>query len=434
MSLWLVLLFLALILLGVPIAFALLISPTVCLTADPMVSLQVLVQQMFRGVDSFTYLAVPFFVLSGMLMQKGGISKRLIDFCAVLLRKFTGGLAMVVAFASMFFAAITGSGPATTASIGGAVMPDLVKHGYDRKWTVALMAVTGIIGPIIPPSITMVIYGAMTNTSIGAMFLGGIIPGVLIGVALMVMCYFYARKHGLKGQKETAADKGAAKGELWRTFKEAVWTFFMPIVILGGILSGLFTPTEAGVISVVYAIIISMFVYRSITFKDLISILKTSAVSTATIMIIIANANAFAWLLSAWKGAEQFMNALFSVSSNGVIILLLMNVMLLILGCFIDTTTAMIMTVPTLLPVAMRIGMDPLHFGLMVCINLVIGMATPPLGITLFTACSIGKVSISEVTKPIIPMLLVVFAVLVLVIFIPDLSLFLPRVLMGYGQ
>lgn len=434
MSLWLVLLFLGLILLGVPIAFALLISPTLCLTAEPLVSVQVLVQQMFRGVDSFTYLAVPFFVLSGLLMQKGGISKRLIDFSAVLLRKMVGGLAMVVSFASMIFAAITGSGPATTASIGGAVMPDLIAHGYEKKWTVALMAVSGIIGPIIPPSITMVIYGAMTNTSIGALFLGGILPGILIGVALMVMSYFHAKKRGLKPRPAAAGDSREGGKQLWKTFVDAIWAFFMPVVILGGILSGLFTPTEAGVISVVYAIIISMFVYRTIRLKDLIPIFKSAVVTTATIMIIIANANAFAWLLSAWRGAEQFMNALFSISSNGIVILLLMNLMLLILGCFIDTTTAMIMTVPTLYPVAMSIGMDPLHFGLMVCINLVIGMATPPLGITLFTACSIGKVSISEVAKPILPMLLVVFAVLLLVVFVPDITLLLPRLLMGYGR
>ena len=434
MSLLLVLLFLALILLGVPIAFALLISPTISLGVEPIVSLQVLVQQMFRGVDSFTYLAVPFFVLSGMLMQKGGISKRLIDFSAVLLRKLTGGLAMVVAFASMIFAAITGSGPATTASIGGAVMPDLIAHGYEKKWTVALMAVTGIIGPIIPPSITMVIYGAMTNTSIGAMFLGGIIPGILIGVSLMIMCYFHAKKRGLKPQADPSGDASSSKGELWKTFKDAIWAFFMPVVMLGGILSGLFTPTEAGVISVVYAIIISMFVYRSIKLKDLVPILKTSVITTATIMVIIANANAFAWLLSAWRGAEQFMGALFSITNSNIIILLLMNLLLLILGCFIDTTTAMIMTVPTLLPIATRIGMDPLHFGLMVCINLVIGMATPPLGITLFTACSIGKVSISEVAKPILPMLGVVLIVLLLVVFIPDVSLLLPRLMMGYGR
>lgn len=412
--------------LNVPIAFSLAAAPILYLLANPRIPLLMTVQQMFSGVDSFVFLAVPFFILSGDLMHRGGISARLIDLSEALLDRFTGGLAMACAFASMIFASISGSGPATTAAIGGAILPGLVERGYGREWSVALMASSGVIGPIIPPSITMVIYGAMTGTSIAALFLGGFVPGVMIGVGLMIISYLHAKRVGVRRLSERGAHKSIGKA-----FLDAAWALGMPVVILGGILGGVFTPTEAAVVSVVYALFVCLVIYRSLKITNLPAIFKCSATTTALVMIILANAAIFAWLVSAEQVPQKVIALFQSVTNNRFFVLLIVNVFLLIIGCFIDTSSALVMTVPTLVPLATAVGVDPLHLGPIICINLVVGMATPPVGLTLFTACAIGKVPIARVVRPIMPMILIMVVVLLIVTYVPSVVLFLPRLLLG---
>jgi C4-dicarboxylate transporter DctM subunit len=409
-----------------PIAFALTTAPTVYLLVTGKFPLDVLVQQMFNGVDSFVYLAVPFFILSGMLMTHGGISQRLIDFSSQLLNQLTGGLAMAVSLASMIFASLSGSGPATTAAIGGATLPALEEQGYGKEWSTALLAASGTIGPIIPPSITMVIYGGMAETSIGALFLAGIVPGIMVGLGLMVISYLHAKKVGVK-----TYSKRTNFSSIIKSFKNSIWAMGMPIIIIGGIMGGIFTPTEAAVISVVYALFICFFVYRSLKLKDLPQIFKQSIITTAVVMIIVANATSFSWLLTAEQGPQKLIMLFKQITANKYLILFMINFLLFVLGCFIDTTSALVMTVPTLLPLAQSIGVSSLHLGIIMCTNLVIGMATPPLGLTLFTACSISKVPISRIIRPIIPMLAIMFLVTLIITYIPQIALFLPELLMN---
>ncbi len=422
----LILLLLILLFLNMPIAFALTTAPTVYLLVTGKFPLDVLVQQMFNGVDSFVYLAVPFFILSGMLMTHGGISQRLIDFSSQLLNQLTGGLAMAVSLASMIFASLSGSGPATTAAIGGATLPALEEQGYGKEWSTALLAASGTIGPIIPPSITMVIYGGMAETSIGALFLAGIVPGIMVGLGLMVISYLHAKKVGVK-----TYSKRTNFSSIIKSFKNSIWAMGMPIIIIGGIMGGIFTPTEAAVISVVYALFICFFVYRSLKLKDLPQIFKQSIITTAVVMIIVANATSFSWLLTAEQGPQKLIMLFKQITANKYLILFMINFLLFVLGCFIDTTSALVMTVPTLLPLAQSIGVSSLHLGIIMCTNLVIGMATPPLGLTLFTACSISKVPISRIIRPIIPMLAIMFLVTLIITYIPQIALFLPELLMN---
>ncbi|WP_338833219.1 C4-dicarboxylate TRAP transporter large permease protein DctM [Moorella humiferrea] len=419
--LFLVLVLLILILINMPIAFALSFTSLAYLLLTDRVPLRILIQQMFTGVDSFVFLAVPFFILAGTLMERGGISQRLIDFSASIVGRIRGGLAMSAVLAAMIFASISGSGPATTAAIGGPIIPALRERGYGKEWSAALMASAGVIGPIIPPSITMVIYGAMTNTSIASLFLGGAVPGILIGLGLMVICYFHARKVGVAKVNEAFNLRS-----FFLAFKKAVWALGMPALILGGILGGFFTPTEAAVVSVVYGLFVAFFIYRSVKISDIPGIVRDSAITTAVVMIVLANAAGFAWLISAEQGPEKLVQLFLSISNNKFVILLLINILLFILGCFIDTTSSLVMTVPTLVPLARAVGIDPLHLGLIICVNTVIGMATPPLGLTLFTACSVGKVSIAKVTRPILPMLAVMVIVTLLITYVPSLVLYLP--------
>ncbi len=419
---------LAILVLGLPIAFALGMVPTLYLLFTGKLPLDLIIQQQFTGVDSFVYLAVPFFILAGVLMSRGGISERLIDFTSLLVGKLTGGLAMTVALASMIFASISGSGPATTAAIGGSTLPALVKRGYGREWSVALMASAGTIGPLIPPSITMVIYGAMAGVSIGALFLAGIVPGVMIGLGLMVISWFHARK--VKVQDHLDAAEKITWRRLFRAFLDTIWAFGMPVVIMGGILGGIFTPTEAAVVSVVYAFIVSFFIYRSLTLKDLPAIILETAVTTAVVMIILANAAGFAWLISAEKGPEQLVALFQSVTTNRYLTLLLINLFLFVLGCLLDTTSAMVMTFPALLPLAQSVGVSAMHLGLIMCTNLIVGMATPPVGLTLFTACSIGKVNISQTVRPLIPMIAMMFLTTLFVTYLPEVALYIPRLLL----
>lgn len=420
----LLLLLFGLLIINMPVAFALTTAVTLYLVITEKFPLILITQQMFTGIDKFVFLAIPFFILSGAIMQKGGISERLITLCSILLDKLTGGFAMSTALASMFFSSISGSGPATTAAIGGSMLPSLEKKGYGKEWSVAFIASAGTMGPMIPPSITLVIFGAMASTSIAALFVGGILPGILIGVFLMIMAYLRAKKVGIK-----ADHKKIDKGALYKAFKDSLWALFMPILVVGGILGGLFTPTEAAVVSVVYALIVSLFIYKSLTLRELPSIFKQALTISAVIMILTSNAAAFAWVLGAEQAPQQALNLLFSLTENKFILLFIINIFLLLIGCFMDTTSALLITVPTLLTIGSALGVGPIHLGLIVSVNLSIGMATPPLGFTLFTACSISNVSITKTIRPILPMLAVMCMVLLLVTYFPSIFLWLPNLI-----
>lgn len=426
--LFLVITFLILIILNMPIAFALGIAPTIYILITEKYPIEIIIQQMISGLDSFVYLAVPFFILAGELMTEGRISEKLIDFASLIVSKLAGGLAMAVSLASMFFASISGSGPATTAAIGGATLPELIKRGYGKEWSVALITASGTMGPLIPPSITMVIYGAISGVSIGKLFLAGMVPGVLIGIGLMVISYIHAK--GVKTQDHLDGVGKVTFKRIIKSFMNAIWAFGMPVIIMGGILFGVFTPTEAAVVSVVYAFIVCFFIYKTLSIKDIPKILKKSAVTSSVVMIILAYASGFAWIIGAEKGPEQIVMFFQTLTTNKYLTLFMINIFLFLVGCLIDTSSAIIMTYPAIYLLAKSIGVSPMHLGIFMCTNLIIGMATPPVGLTLFTACSIGNVKISKVTKPLLPMLIVMFIIALFITYFPDVALFIPNYFM----
>lgn len=410
--------------LKVPIGFSIGIASVLTLMLCTRVPLQVVPQRLFTATDSFPFMAVPFFILSGSLMEQGGISQRLISLASAFLGACHGGLGMVSIVACMFFAAISGSSAATTAAIGGIMIPAMVKHSYDVGFASAVNASAGTIGIIIPPSIPFVTYAVLTGASVGAMFLGGMIPGLLMGLSLIVIVYVISRKRGYKDEYT------ASWHDCWVAFKDAILAIFMPIIVIGGIYSGMFTPTEAAVVAVVYAFVIGTFVYRQLKFKVIVDVLIESAVSTAGILFLIAAASLFGWILTNNRIPDVIAKWMLSVSSNPVIILLLINVLLLVVGTFLDTVAALIILVPILFPISVQLGIDPIHFGLIICVNLAIGQVTPPFGICLFVACGVSGIKLEKIAKSVLPFILALVVDVLLVTYLPWLSTWLPRALM----
>ncbi|WP_079477586.1 TRAP transporter large permease [Halobacillus salinus] len=412
--------FAILLLLSVPIGIALGLATMVTIFYSGTIPVEFLMKELVTSVDSFPLMAVPFFILAGEIMGKGGISERLFNFANALVGNKTGGFAMATIVTCMFFAAISGSGPATVAAIGGIMIPAMVRQGYDKKFATATVAAAGSIGVIIPPSIPMVIYGVVGSASIGDMFIAGIIPGLIVGAALMIWAYLYSRKNNYKGsgEKSTLADVG-------KTFWEAKWALVIPVIILGGIYGGIFTPTEAAVIAVVYGLIAGLLLYRELKVKDLPKVLADSALTTATVLIIVGSATAFGRLLTIEQIPAQVANFLLSISDNQIVIILLITLLLLVVGCFMDTLAAIIILTPILLPIATNIGYDPIHFGIIMVVNLAIGFITPPLGVNLFVGSGISGLSIEKLSKAIIPYFLAMIFALLMITFIPELSLWL---------
>ncbi len=409
---------------NIPIAFALGLASSITLLFANNVPLVVVPQRLFTATDSFPFMAVPFFILAGSLMESGGISRRLINFANTLIGWISGGLGLVSIVACMFFAAISGSGAATTAAIGSIMIPAMVKRKYDVGFSSAVQAAGGTIGVIIPPSIPMVTYGVLTGVSIGSMFVGGFGPGILMGLSLMAVTSFKSKKEGYGGEPR------ASFKEIVISFKDALLALLMPVIILGGIYGGMFTPTEAAVVSVVYGFVVGFFIYKELSFKNLPKILTDSAVSTSIIMILVASATLFGWILTNNMIPQQIATAILSFSSNPLVILLLINIILLIVGTFLDTTAAIIILVPILFPIITQVGIDPLHFGLIICVNLAVGMITPPFGVCLFVACGIGKIKLEEVIKNILPFLIVLIIDILIVTYVPAVTTFLPNLLM----
>ena len=411
--------------LGFPIWAVLCLSSFIALTLGSNTPLIVVVQRMFTSVDSFPILAVPLFMIAGNLMETGGISRRLIDFCNAILGSLTGGLAMAAVLTCMFFAAISGSGPATVAAIGGILIPSMEKEGYDKAFSAAVMAVAGAIGVIIPPSIPMVNYGVVGSVSISTLFAAGFGPGFLVGLSLMIVCYVTAKKngYGLVNKPKFSVKNIIVK------FKDAFFALLMPVIILGGIYGGVFTPTEAAAVSVIYGFLVGLVIYKEMDLKKIPGLFMAAGKSTAMVMMIIASASGFGWILTSERIPDVIATAMISLSNSRVMILLLINIMLLIVGCLMETTAAIIILTPIFLPIVTQLGVNPVHFGLIMVVNLAIGMSTPPLGVNLFVACGIAKISIEQITKAVVWLLIANIIALFMITYIEPISMAIPRMM-----
>ncbi|KQL36796.1 MULTISPECIES: TRAP transporter large permease [Bacillaceae] len=409
-------------LVGVPIAISLGISALVAIYFGSTLPLGIIAQKAFTSLDSFPLLAIPFFMLAGVLMSKGGVSKRLLDMAAAMVGWIVGGLSLVTVVASMFFAAISGSGPATVAAIGGFMIPEMKKKRYDGGFAAAVSASAGSIGVIIPPSIPFVLYGVIGSVSVGSMFLAGILPGILIGIALMITAYIIAKKRGYTSEQNAIF---SFKDVLKATF-DAKWALLIPVIILGGIYGGFFSPTEAAVVAVVYSLIVGLYVYKELTWKTVYECFREAVVINATTMIIIGLSVSFAYFMTLEQVPNDISTFLTELSTNPIVILIAINIILLIVGMFIDTISALVILTPILLPIVVAVGIDPIHFGVILVSNLAIGFITPPLGVNLFVASSVGNVKFEKIVMAIIPFLFSMIICLIVITFIPSLSLWLP--------
>ena len=406
--------FLILLLLSVPIGYAIGISSLAGIYFFSDIPLEIIAQKVITGIDSFPLLAIPFFMLAGNLMSSGGIAKRLVNFFDSLIGHVTGGLGIVTVVVCMFFAAISGSAVATVSAVGAFMIPEMVEHGYDKKFSAALTAAAGTIGVVIPPSIPFVIYGVVSGTSITDLFTAGFVPGVMMGLALIAVCYLVSKKNGyrVKGSRSSLKEIGKA-------FKDAIWAILSPVIILGGIYSGFFTPTEAAVVSVVYSFIIGTFVYKELNFKGAYKAFKDAVVVNGSTTFMVGFSTVFAAFLTIAQIPNMIAEGITGLTSNKFLILLIINLLLLVIGMFVDNIPATIILTPILLPICTSFGMSPVTFGIMLTMNLAIGFCSPPYGINLFVASSISKVSIEDLTKNIIKPLIGLLIVLLLITYIP---------------
>ncbi|WP_439146407.1 TRAP transporter large permease [Vibrio sp.] len=412
--------FVLLVIASVPIAISLGMATLLTIISTGTLSVDFLVSTLITSVDSFPIMAVPFFILAGDIMGSGGISQRLVNFANSLVKNITGGFAIASIITCMFFAAISGSGPATVAAVGGIMIPAMIKYGYDKGFATAVVTAAGAIGVMIPPSIPMVMYGVSAGVSIGDLFIAGIIPGILVSLCLMTWAYIYSKKKGYKGSDEPFSWK-----EVWAQFIHAQLALLIPVIILGGIYGGIFTPTEASVVAVVYGLIVSLFVYKEITFKDLPKIFTKSVITSVIVLLIVGTATAFGKYLALEQIPTQIANAMLEFSDSKVIFIILMVALLLVVGCFMETVAAIIILTPILVPVAMLFGFNPVHIGIIMVVTLAIGFITPPLGLNLFVGSSVSGVSVEKLSKAIIPFFLAMMFALTLIVFIPQISLIL---------
>ena len=408
---------------SVPVGISLGLSTLVTMVLTTNLDVITIPQYCFRGLDSFPLMAIPFFMLAGNLMKFGGLSEKLINLSNSLVRGFKGGLGHVTVLASMFFAALSGSAPATVMAIGSNVIPQMEKHGYDRGYATALASTAGTLGVIIPPSIPFVIYGVVSGASISDLFVAGIIPGILIGIVLMVVNYIYARKYGYGGEGR------ASFREFLHELKDAIWALLVPVIILGGIYGGIFTPTESAVVAVVYTLIIGFVVYKELTWKKVWDAFMETGALNGTTTFMVGLSMSFAAYLTLAGIPSAVGQAILSLDAGPVVILLLINVVLLVVGCFVDNISSTIILTPILLPIAQGVGMTAVQFGIVMTVNLAIGFITPPYGVNLFYGSAIGKVSIEELSKKILPFIGAMIICLLLLTFIEPLSMWLPTLM-----
>jgi C4-dicarboxylate transporter DctM subunit len=414
--------FIALVAINVPIAFSMGLASILGLLLQGNIPLVIVPQKIFTGSDSFPLLAVPFFILAGGLMDTGGISFRLVNLARALVGHFRNGLGMVSIVSEIFFSGISGSTAADTAAIGSIMIPAMNQAGYSLARATAIVCAACGMGILVPPCIAMVVYGGVANVSIGALFAGGFLPAFVMASALMILLYIQARRAGVP-PTQWSGTKLLAKA-----FKESLLALFMPVIIFGGILGGICTPTEAAVLAVLYGLVISMFIYREITLPKLAEILLETGIITGKVMIMVGMASVFAWILSREQVPIALAHFIQSMGGGKIAFLFLINIAFLFLGAILEGVPAIIMTVPILLPIATQFGIDPVHFGIILIANMGIGLFLPPVGLGVFIGCSIGKVTIAEVTKPLLPYLGVNFATVLLITYWPWLTLTIPGI------
>jgi C4-dicarboxylate transporter, DctM subunit len=417
----LITIFLLLMLIGVPIGTALGVSAIITI-AKFSLGIEMIGINFSSGIASFPLLAVPFFILAGVIMDRAGLAATIARFFELLIGRTTGGLAMVAVFTCMFWGALSGSGPATTAAVGLILITPMLRHGYDKHFAGAVIANASDLSIIIPPSIAFIIYGSITSVSVGALFLAGIIPGIIIGIATALVAYFISKKRGYKGIHR----RGAVE-DLWAALKEAVWAILSPVIILGGIYTGIFTPTEAAVVSVFYSLFVAVFIYRTLTFKSLIEILVEASVTSSVIMFIVAFAGIFSWTASVTGFIDRAANFIVAISPNAFTVIILINILLLVLGMFIDAISISYLVMPILIPVLKAFQVDPLWYGVIFVTALAIGQATPPVGVNLFTVANLIKGDIDAVALESIPFVVMDILILIVLSLLPALSLFLPK-------
>lgn len=411
--------------LSVPVGFALGISSLVYLVFEQGTPIMAAMQRVVVASDSFSLMALPLFIISGNLMCDGGISKRLINFIDALIGWARGGLAIVTTVACAFFGAISGSNTATTAAIGSIMIPGMKDKNYDTDFAAAVTASSGVLGAIIPPSLMMISYGTVTGASIGSLFMGGVIPGIMCALSMCIVSYIICRKKGF-----VSGDKFSWR-RLGVSFVDAILALLMPVIVLGGIYGGLFTPTEAAAVACIYCFIVAMFIYREISWKDLPRILIDSMKTSSGIMLLVCTASLFGWALTVGRVPQAIASAILGLTSDPIIILLLINIVLLIAGCFLESIAAILILTPVLFPIATAIGMDPVHFGIIVCVNICIGTLTPPFGVCLFVSSGLTQMPIERIAKKSFPYLLALLICLTLITYIEPISMFLPNLLAG---
>jgi C4-dicarboxylate transporter, DctM subunit len=420
MALLLFLLLIGLFIVGVPIAFSLGLASAITVWHGDLMPMLIVAQQFIASVNSFPLMAIPFFILAGYLMQGGGISRRLVDFSNTLVGSMTGGLAMVAIVTSLFFAAISGSGAATTAAIGSILIPAMITKGYSASYASVNQAASGALGVIIPPSIPLILYAIAANVSVGDMFVAGVLPGVMITLSLILFAYCYARYHGHGGAEKSSI------GEIVAAGKKAILAIFMPVIILGGIYGGIFTPTEAAVIAVAYSFLVGFVIYREIKLKDIVGILQQAAVTTAVVLSIIGAAGLYGRILQRLRVPSMISDFVVGAIDSPLLFIVLANVLLLMAGMFIEAAAAILIFVPILLPIAVSFGFDPVHFGIIMVVNLAMGMFTPPVGLNLFVASQISKVGVARLSYAILPFVAIVLVNILVISVVPFLSTWLP--------
>jgi len=416
---------LACIIIGMPIVFGLGISSLLTILVFERIPLIVIPQRMFAALDSWPIMAIPFFMLAGTLMDRGGMSKRIVDFATELFCFVRGSLAMITVLASMIFAGVSGSSTADTAAIGSIMLPTMKERGYNMKFATALQAAAGSIGPVIPPSILMIFIGATTNTSIAKLFLGGIVPGVLIGVGLMIVSYIHARRGG----NAYLSSKTFNWNRVLKATINAIPGLGLPVIIIGGIVGGIFTATEAAVVAVVYGFIVGMFIYKELKIADLPAILIQSVKTATIIMFLISTAFLFSWMITVLQISTRLTNFMFSHVSSAFGFFIFFNIFLLIVGMFLESFSAIILLSPLLFPIAQSYGINPIHFGVVMCVNLAIGYITPPYGATLYVSCSLTGKTIREVTPYIFPIFISMLIVLIAITYFPQTIMWIPNMM-----
>lgn len=410
---------------SVPIFVALGLSTLLVLMFIVAPAPEIMIQRLFGGIDRFALMSMPFFILAANIMRVGGLADRILEWTRALVGSLRGGVALTTELACMFFGALSGSSPATVVAIGTIMYPELIDKKYGKAFATGLITASGSVALVIPPSITLIVYGATTGTSVGALFIGGIGAGVVYGLFFLAYCLYYARRHQLPGGEPTSPAR------IWRATVEAIWALGVPIIILGGIYAGVFTPTEAAGISVVYALFVSMVIYREMTVSQLYEVCVTSAVTIAQILVLVSCAAAFGWLLTVGQVPQQLAAAVLGISESPLFFLLVVNIIFLVAGMFVDGTAAIIILAPLVFPLSAQMGINPVHLGVLMVTNLAIGMFTPPFGLNLFVGSAVARLSVVRVIPGVLPFIVVSLVALAVITYLPEVTLFLPRLVYG---